>query len=872
MKKLSFLLFLVLTVSTGYSRNVSDTAQHVNLDTVTVNASAGAPVYRASATRVWDIKNTRIALNFNWKEKTAGAREWIKLHPYFYATDTMVLDAKSMRIDSVMLVGKKGNTKLDYTYEKDQLKIRFGQKYKMNDTVELYLKYTAMPYAAQTGGSGAITDDRGLYFINTDYKVPHKPSQIWTQGESESNSHWMITIDKPNSRTTTQIELTVPDSMTTLSNGAMIKQIKGYGHMRTDIWRMDMPMQVYVAMFAIGKFSIIKDQWNKKEVNYYVEPEFASSAKLMFNHTPEMMEYFSKRTGVPFPWNKYDQVVVRDYVSGAMENTTAALFGEFMNQNAREIADRNSEDVVSHELFHEWFGDYVTCESWSNITVNESFANYGEQLWRTHKYGKASGDELAYNDLQGYIGSSQLVDPQLVRFYYESREDVFDAISYNKGGATLRYMNTIMGDEAFDKSMNIYLTKNALHSAEAHNWRLAVEEATGQDWNWFFNEWYFHAGHPVLRIVYNYNDTTQNLTVTVSQVQTEAIAADSNFVYQLPLKATVIYGNEKSIIDWNITKKKETFVYAYKNGQKPVIIPDCEHVLPGEIKDGKKPAQWYEQFKQSEDYVSKKLAVSAAGRVTSDSTSQAIIDLALVDKINSIRQNALSQLEKLQSDKYRRRWTNKIIAMAMNDSDKEVRATAFSVLGEWKVNAAKQNMISVLHDSSYALAGKALEALGKIDNDTAYILAKTLVNTDPRSTLDASIWSIVGKKGADEDIALIEQKAPYVSGTKKFSFSFSLNSYLKNVKSEASFRKGVDIYVTMITTENMKQYRTTLGSFLFQVAGEQKEKTKSDNKDEAAAAQKKLDIVKSALQIVVADEKDADAQKEYKKMMKDTFE
>ena len=871
MKKLSFLFAALLCAFVSNAQGGKDTVQQVTGDTVSVTATAGAPVYRASATRVWDIKNTRIALKFNWNEKTADVREWIKLRPYFYATDTLVMDAKSMRIDSVMLVGKKGNTSLKYTYEKDELKIRFGAAYKMTDTVELYLKYTAMPYAEKTGGSGAITDDRGLYFINTDYKVPHKPAQIWSQGESESNSHWMITIDKPNTRFTTQVELTVPDSMTTLSNGAMIKQVKEKNGLRTDIWKMDMPIQAYVVMLAVGKFSVIKDHWKNKEVNYYVEPEFAPSARLMFNHTPEMMDYFSQRTGVSFPWNKYDQVVVRDYVSGAMENTTAALFGEFMNQNAREIADRNSEDVVSHELFHEWFGDYVTCESWSNITVNESFANYGEQLWRTYKYGKAAGEELAYNDLQGYIGSSQLNDPQLVRFYYDSREDVFDAISYNKGGAILRYMNNIMGDAAFDRSMNLYLTKNALHSAEAHNWRLAVEEATGQDWNWYFNQWYYHAGHPVVRVAYNYNDTTQKLMVTVTQAQSES-QSDSNFLYKLPLKTALIYGNDKSIIDWNITKKKDTFVYAYKNGERPLIIPDCHHLLPGEMKDGKKPAQWLMQIMHADDYVSKRLAVGAAGRVMSDSSSQVIIDQALNDTLYSIRRLALGNLEKVQSDKYRKRWTNKIMTMAMADSNKEVRATAFSVLGEWKVNAAKDNILKVLNDSSYELAGKALEALGKIDKDTAYVLAKVMLNTDPKGALSSAVWSIIAKKGADDDIVLIEKRAPYLLGTKKFSFAFSLNSYLKNVKSENSFKRAVDVYATMILTENMKQFRSALGGFLFQVAGEQKEKAKGDNKDDAAAGQRKLDIVKAALQKVVADEKDPETLKDYKKMMKDSFE
>ena len=224
MKKLSFLFAAMFVAHLCNAQK--DTAQ-VNLDTLTVTATPGAPPYRASAPRIWEIKNTRAALTFDWKGKTADVREWIKMRPYFYATDTVVLDAKGMRIDSVLLVSKKGNTKLNYTYEKDMLKIRFGQQYKMNDTIELYLKYTSMPNVSQNGGSGAITDDRGLYFINTDYSVPHKPAQIWTQGESESNSHWLITIDKPNTRFTTQIELTVPDSMVTLSNGAMIKQVKG---------------------------------------------------------------------------------------------------------------------------------------------------------------------------------------------------------------------------------------------------------------------------------------------------------------------------------------------------------------------------------------------------------------------------------------------------------------------------------------------------------------------------------------------------------------------------------------------------------------------------------------------------------------------
>lgn len=479
----SCLLLSQASVSLGQQ---SDSVEHVDLDTIKVSVPAGAVPYQPSATRVWNILHTRVALSFDRKERTAAAREWLRLTPYFYSTDTVRLDAKGMKIDSVCMVVGKTLKAVPFTYTNDVLLVRPGKEYSRKDTLNLYLRYTSMPYARKSEGSAAITDDKGLYFINTDGREPAKEAHIWTQGETESNSHWMVTIDKPNTRFTTEIELTVPDSLTTLSNGAMVKQTKLPGGMRTDVWRMDKPIQAYAVMFAIGHYAVAKDSWNGKEVNYYVEPAYAPYAKHMFKNTPEMIGYFSRRTGVPFPWNKYSQVVVRDYVSGAMENTSASLFGEFMNLTDREMEDKSNEDIVSHELFHQWFGDYVTAESWSNLTVNESFANYGEQLWRYGKYGAVQGDILAWDDLRKYLMSTMGKDPQLVRFQYDDKEEMFDAISYNKGGAILHYLNTLIGDEAFDRAMNLYLTRNALSSGEAHQWRLAVEEATGQDWNWFF--------------------------------------------------------------------------------------------------------------------------------------------------------------------------------------------------------------------------------------------------------------------------------------------------------------------------------------------------------------------------------------------------
>ena len=218
-----------------------------------------------------------------------------------------------------------------------------------------------------------LPDAKGLYFINPKGEEKDKPTQIWTQGETEANSVWMPTIDKPNQKTTQEIYMTVPAKYVTLSNGLLISQKKNADGTRTDYWKMDLPHAPYLFFMGVGDFAIVKDSYKGKEVSYYVEKEYAPVARSIFGNTPEMMKFFSEKLGVEYPWQKYAQIVGRDYVSGAMENTTATLHQESAYQNARELVDGiRWEGTIAHELFHQWFGDLVTAESWSNLTVNES--------------------------------------------------------------------------------------------------------------------------------------------------------------------------------------------------------------------------------------------------------------------------------------------------------------------------------------------------------------------------------------------------------------------------------------------------------------------------------------------------------------------
>src|SRR5215213_3676851 len=484
-------------------------------------------MYRATPDKINDLVHTKLDAKFDYSKSQLNGKVWITLKPHFYPTDSLALDAKGMDIKQVAVVKNGKNVPLKFSYDKMILDINLDKTYRNNEQYTIYIDYTAKPDEYAGKGSAAITDAKGLYFINPRGEEKNKPTQIWTQGETEATSVWVPTIDKPNQKTTDEILMTVPAKYVTLSNGKLVSQKNNSDGTRTDYWKMDLPHAPYLFFMGVGDYAVIKDSYKGKEVSYYVEKEYAPVARRIFGNTPEMIAFFSRATGVDYPWAKYGQIVGRDYVSGAMENTTATLHQESAYQDARELVDGNTwEDVISHELFHQWFGDYVTTESWSNLTLNESFANYSEYLWREYKYGKDAADAHNYQDMQGYIGSgSEAKD--LVRYHYRDKEDMFDAVSYNKGGRILHMLRNFVGDSAFFKALNNYLTTNKFKAGEAHNLRLAFEDVTGKDLNWFFNQWYFGSGHPKLDVTYDYDEAAKKVNVIVKQTQT------SNKVFKL---------------------------------------------------------------------------------------------------------------------------------------------------------------------------------------------------------------------------------------------------------------------------------------------------------------------------------------------------
>ncbi|MFN8309822.1 MAG: M1 family aminopeptidase [Chitinophagales bacterium] len=701
------LLWLASCKTTSVSKQV---VPQVFLDSIEINVPRDYS-YRAAAPKIFDLIHTKLEVSFNWQHQWLFGKATVSLHPHFYDQHTLDLDAKNMDIYEVQLLEPSGSKPLSYTYDSLQLHLELPKVYHTNDTLTVFIQYKSKPNERKSGGSAAITDDKGLYFINPLGEDSGKPQQIWTQGETESASYWFPTLDHPNQKSTEEIFITVDKKYTTLSNGLLISQ-KENGDLRTDYWRMDLPHSPYLFMMAIGIFDITKDNWRGRDVWYYTEPKYSYMARRIFGETPLMMEFFTKKLGVDYPWPKYSQVVARDYVSGAMENTTATLHSEVLNRDSRQIIDEDFHDYVSHELFHQWFGDYVTAESWSNLTLNESFANYAEYIWNEHRYGRDEADRKGQHDFLKYLGETRggkSVD--LVRFYYNDREDMFDAHSYEKGGRILHMLRNLVGDEAFYASLQLYLKTYAFKNAEAHQLRLAFEQITGRDLNWFFNQWYYDSGHPVVE--YSYNTTADSVFVTATQHQ----STGNGRIYELPLRIAVYYNNQREVHDVIWKKRSQTF--AFKNqGSAKLIDADADRILLCEKTENKTTANYVFQYLHGERYMQRREALDSLKRRQRNSfEATEVFRKALADSSAGIRAFAAEYIRLTEANK------DTVMPLlkdrAKNDKESLVRKEAITTLAKLENKSVLPEVKAALGDSSYQVEAAALKALSKLDSAAA---------------------------------------------------------------------------------------------------------------------------------------------------------
>ena len=670
--------------------------------------------YQASRLKQVDLIHTHLQIKFNYELQYAFGQINLLFKPYFYATNKVVIDAKGMALHLIAMIKGKDTTNLNFTYDSLQITVQLDKYYSRNETFNIFIDYTSKPNELNFEGSAAIKEAKGLYFINPKKEDAEKPRQIWTQGETESNSCWMPTIDAPNEKHTQEIFITAQANEVTLSNGKLISIFKNADGTHTDYWKQPLPHAPYLTMMAIGEFNITKHKWHDSiEVSYYLEKDFAKHADLIFGPTAEMLTCFSERLGVDYPWEKFSQIIVRDYVSGAMENTTAVIHGEFVQHDEREHYDNDQEDIIAHEMYHHWFGDLTTAESWSNLPLNESFATYGEYIWNEWKHGTTEADAAFDGNLQGYLRGKQNATKIPIRFYYHNKEDMFDGVSYSKGGRILHMLRKEVGDEAFFKSLQLYLTQNKFKSAEIHHLRLAFEEITGRDLNWFFNQWFLKAGHPELEISTVYKNNTANLTIV--QKQDSLLVG----VYELPILVAVYDKNGVQHLPIKITKTSETF--SFKGDSIFLVNFDEDKALVAKINEVNSNETWYTQLTNVPSWKAKQQAIAglllnytrAKNNLSIDLKNAVLYCLNYKHKrIIELGVQAIGQLNPAEQKLFE----NEILALCNYKKTASIRSSALMILYNWNDVKYQSVFEMALADSSNQVLASGLYGLSNLDS------------------------------------------------------------------------------------------------------------------------------------------------------------
>lgn len=850
MKNIIYPLLLIVAIwssckTTG--KQGSNAVTTVDIDTIEVlDEKIGTqPIYNPSYTRRNDLLHTSLEVSFDWTKQHLLGKAELTFKPVFYMTDSLELDAKGFDILKVEMKGQNGQTPLQYKYDGQKMRVKLDRAYTRNEQYIVFIQYVAKPNELKTQGSAAITDAKGLYFINPLKEDPNKPQQIWTQGETESSSCWFPTVDKPNERTTQEIKITVEDKFKSLSNGIMKSSTKNADGTRTDYFVMDKPHAPYLFMMAVGEFAVVKDTWNGMPLEYWVEPKYEAYAKQIYNHTPEMLTFFSEKMGVKYPWSKYSQIIVRDYVSGAMENTTAVIFGDFCQKTDRQLEDDNNDGIVAHEMFHHWFGDLVTCESWSNLPMNESFANYSEYLWTEHKYSKDQADMLRQGEIKGYMGSAKNGGHHnLIWFDYDDKEDMFDGHSYNKGGAILHMLRSYVGDDAFFAALKLYLEKNAYSDVESHELRLAFEDVTGEDLSWFFNQWFYGKGHPSIEIDYAYDETKKQSQVVIKQ----AHDIKEFPLYKIPL-AVDVYENGAKAVRHNVWLKNKIDTFYFKVSRKPDLINvDAKKTLLCEKKDRHTQEDYAYMFYYGKEYLDRHEALDGLkGSLASSSKAQKVYSDALNDPFWGIRLKAIKGMKAGLNNA-------KLIEMASSDPNNDVKEAAFDKLGELKEMGAQKAAINALtNERSYKVIAGALAYLAESSPAEASKHLSALENTDNES-IAMTVADIYGESGDVSKLAFFEKA---IERFESFTQMGIIANYATLLTSgnDIMIRNGVDRLKKIAMDKNKSmfgRYGATNG-----IKAIQNFYNSKSNKD-------KVNEMQDIIETIKANEKDPNLQQYYK--------
>ncbi|MBV9958053.1 MAG: DUF3458 domain-containing protein [Acidobacteria bacterium] len=671
--------------------------------------------------RDYDMRHIALDLRFDWEREQALGTATISFAPLTDDLKQVEFDAANMTFSSVKL---SGGAPLQYVTDAphEKLRVTLDRAYQTSDVLTIVIAYhTNGPTPQSLVGNG------GLTFIKPTKEEPNRPRQIWSQGEAEWNHQWFPCFDHPNDFATTETTATVEKPLMVISNGKLIEKKLNPDGTQTFHWRMDEPHASYLTSIVVGEFATIEQQQGNVPILSYVYTNQVEEGKVTVARVPEMMKYFEERTGIKFPNAKYGQAFVYGF-GGGMENITATTMSDQTIHDARTELDRTQDDLLSHELAHSWFGDYVTCRSWADIWLNESFASYFEGVWNEHHLGR---DDFLYLDVRnnqdGYLNAwRQGVRRPIVTKNYRDPDAVFDVYAYPRGAAVLHMLRKVLGEEQWWRAINHYLRKYPHQPVETEQFRIAIEESTGQPLEWFFDEWVYQMGHPIFRVTQDYDAASKTLTLKVRQEQ--QVDAENAYpqtkLFQMPVEIE-IGTSGKTRIERIMVEPKQEQSYTFALDSEPLLVNfDYGGTLIKEVTFEKTTDALLYQLKNDEDMLGRmwaleQLAARAKGNGLAAAEKQRMVEAIGAslkeDKFWGMREQAAEALSDLKEEEARA-----ALLLGTKDREARVRTAAVTSLASITDTALAPLYTELLNDRSYNTIKAAAQALGRTKGAGAF--------------------------------------------------------------------------------------------------------------------------------------------------------
>ncbi len=656
----------------------------------------------AEREREYDLQHVRIDARLDLEAKTIDGVVKHSLSILGRDRREIAFDAEGLSLRYVAVGGRKQ----PFRTTDDRVLVTLDRKYGDGESVDVEIGYHGSPVV-------------GLYWVRPEPGYPDKPYQCWTQGQDEDNHYWVPIYDNPNDRTTWETRLTVKEGLTAVSNGVFAAVEDSEPGWRTFHYRMEQPNSTYLIAFAVGTWERYADTWRDKQIEYFVaEGVGEEAARRSFGETPDMLEFFSWHTGVEYPWPKYAQVAVAEFVVGGMENVSCTLQTDRTLHDETAGLERTSIGLVAHEAAHQWFGDLATCRSWADLWLNEGFATYYEALFREHRDGIDEFRVDAWGNQQSFKRSDPADAPRPMVVDFFSRDGSRDSNHvYTKGASVLHMLRFVLGDDAFRKAIRHYLEKHRLGLVDTHDFQVAIFESTGRNLEWFFQQWVYLAGYPRFEVSFDYDDPAGQGTLKVKQTQKTGKLVP---VFRTPVDVEFVVDGRSDLRRVFVTEKEQTFSFALGGRPSRVRFDKGGWILK-ELTFPRPVEEWIEIAEQDDDVIGRLEAVIALKDVADPRAEECLARVLLSNVHERVKREAAEALEVKKGGVAK----HALIA-ALNDRDARVRRRVVEALGAFEkdLEVSTHLVRTFKEDVAYGPRARAVESLAKVKVDGAFDVAE----------------------------------------------------------------------------------------------------------------------------------------------------